>query len=179
VAYAKARPGKVSFASANATSRVAASSFAHSTGVELLHVPYKSAPTSLNDVVTGQVDIAFVDYSSARAFLQGGRLRLLGVTSAKRSPLMPDAPTIAESGVPGYEVIGWTAMSVPTGTDPAIVRRLNAEMQKVLSRKDVQQQLASLGQDVILGTPEEFASFMRSERPRWGRMIRAAGLQPE
>ncbi|MES2482260.1 MAG: tripartite tricarboxylate transporter substrate binding protein [Pseudomonadota bacterium] len=179
VAYAKARPGKVSFASANATSRVAASSFAQSTGVELLHVPYKSAPASLNDVVTGQVDIAFVDYSSARAFLQGGRLRLLGVTSAKRSPLMPDTPTIAESGVPGYEVIGWTAMSVPTGTDPAIVRRLNAEMQKVLSRKDVQQQLASLGQDVILGTPEEFASFMRSERPRWGRMIRAAGLQPE
>lgn len=179
IAYAKARPGSVTYASANATSRVAASTFANLTDVKLLHVPYKSAPASLNDLVSGEVAISFVDYSSARSFIGADRLRLLAVTSAQRSPLMPSTPTLAESGLPGYEVIGWTAMSMPTGTDPAIVRRLNAEMQKVLSRKDVQKKLADLGQDVILGTPEAFASFMRTERPRWGRMIRAAGIEPE
>lgn len=179
IEYARARPGKVSFASANATSRVAASTFARMSGIDLLYVPYKSAPTSLNDVVSGEVAISFVDYSSARAFIQSDRLRLLAVTSAKRSPLMPNTPTIAESGLLGYEVIGWTAMSVPTGTDQIVVRRLNAAMQQVLSRKDVQQQLANVGQDVILSTPEEFSSFMRTERVRWARMIRAAGIEPE
>jgi tripartite-type tricarboxylate transporter receptor subunit TctC len=179
IAHAKARPGTITFASANATSRVAAATFASMSGVELLHVPYKSAPASLSDVVTGRVAISFVDYSSAHAFIEAGRLRLLAVTSARRSPLMPNTPTVAESGLPGYEVIGWTAMTVPTGTDPAIVRRLNAEMQKVLANPEVRQKLAGLGQDVILGTPEQFSSFMRSERPRWARMIRAAGIEPE
>lgn len=179
IAYGKERPGKVTFASANATSLVAASTFSQMAGVEMLNVPYKGAPASLTDVVSGQVDSAFVDYSSARTLIQSNRLRLLAVTSARRSPLMPQTPTLAESGLPAYEVIGWTAMCAPAGVDPAIVQRLNREMQKILSRKDVQEQLATLGQDVILSTPEEFASFMRTERPRWGRMIRNAGIALE
>ncbi len=179
IAYARERPGKVTFASANATSFVAASAFNHSVGVDMLHVPYKGAPASLTDIMGGQVDLSFVDYSSARTLIQSKRLRLLAVTSAKRSPLMPQTPTLAELGLPGYEVVGWTAMCAPAGVDPAIVQRLNKEMQKILSRKDVVEQLAVLGQDVLLGTPEEFASFMRTERPRWGRMIRNAGISPE
>ncbi|WP_159591258.1 Bug family tripartite tricarboxylate transporter substrate binding protein [Hydrogenophaga sp. BPS33] len=179
IAYAKERPGKVTFASANATSFVAASTFNQRAGIEMLNVPYKGAPASLTDMVGGRVDISFVDFSSARTFIESKRLRLLAVTSAKRSPLMPQTPTIAESGLAGYDVVGWTAMCAPAGVDPAIVQRLNREMQKILSRKDVQEQLAALGQDVILGTPDEFASFMRTERPRWGRMIRNAGISAE
>ncbi|MDM0069981.1 tripartite tricarboxylate transporter substrate binding protein [Variovorax sp. J31P207] len=179
IAYAKDRPGKVTFGSANATSLVAASTFNQMAGIEMFNVPYKGAPASLTDVVGGEIDSAFVDYSTARALIQSNRLRLLAVTSAKRSPLMPQTPTLSESGLPGYEVIGWTAMSVPAGVHPSIVQRLNREMQKILSRKDVQEQLATLGQDYILKSPEEFASFLRTERPRWARMIRNAGIKPD
>ena len=178
IAYAKANKGKVTFASANTTSQVSASMFASMTGIELQHIPYKSAPASLNDVVSGQVAISFVDIPSARGLIQSGRLRLLGVTADKRINLFPDTPSIAES-VPGYEMIGWTAMTVPAGVDPAIVRRLSVETGKVLSKPEVREQMANVGIVAASSTPEELASYLRTERPRWSRRVHDAGIQPE
>ena len=179
VAYAKANPGKVSYASANASSRVTASMLGRMTGIELLHIPYKSAPASLTDVVSGQVTMSFVDIPSSLGLIQTGKLRLLGVSSAKRLALLPDTPTIAEAGIPGYELVAWVAMVVPTGTDPAIVRRLSEATRKVIARPDVREQLAKVGFDAEASTPEALASFMRTERPRWARLIRGAKIDPE
>ena len=179
IAYGKANPGKLSFASANASSLVTASMFARQTGIPMLHVPYKGAPASMTDVISGQVSLSFVDIPSSLSLIQGGKIRLLGVTSAKRLALLPDAPTIAEAGVPGYELVAWTAMVVPAGTDPKIVRRLSDEVRKVIARPDVRDQLARVGFDAEASTPEELGAFMRSERPRWSRLIREAGIQPE
>ena len=179
IAYGKANPAKLSFASANASSLVTASMFARLTGIQMLHVPYKGAPASLTDVISGQVSLSFVDIPSSLSLIQGGKLRLLGVTSAKRLALLPDAPTIAEAGVPGYELVAWTAMVVPTGTDAAIVRRLSDEVRKAILRPDVREQLARVGFDAQSSTPEELGAFMRSERPRWAKLIREAGIQPE
>lgn len=179
VSYAKTHPGKVAFASANNTSLVAASMFGRMTGIEMLHVPYKSAPASLNDVVSGQVAISFVDIPSSLGLIQAKKLRLLGVTTERRINLLPDAPTIAESGVPGYQLVGWTAMCVPAGTDAAIVQRLNEATRTVIARSDVREQLARVGFDAASSTPQELASFMRTERPRWARLIRDAGIRPE
>ena len=142
------------------------------------HVPYKSAPASLNDVVSGQVAISFVDIPSARGLVQSGRLRILGVTADKRISLYPDTPAISET-VPGYELIGWTAMTVPAGTDPAIVRRLSVETGKALARPDVREQMAAVGIVAAPSTPEELATYLRSERPRWQQRVRGAGIQPE
>lgn len=178
IAYAKANKGKVTFASANTSSLVSASMFASMTGIEMQHVPYKSAPASLNDVVSGQVAISFVDIPSARGLVQSGRLRILGVTADKRISLYPDTPAIAET-VPGYELIGWTAMTVPAGTDPAIVRRLSVETGKALARPDVREQMAAVGIVAAPSTPEELATYLRSERPRWQQRVRGAGIQPE
>ncbi len=179
IAYARARPKTLTFASANSTSLVAASMFARMTGIEWVGVPYKSAPASLNDVISGQVTLSFVDIPSSLGLVQSGRLRLLGITSAKRGSMLPDTPTIAEAGVPGYELVGWTAFCMPAGTDPSIVRRISDEVRKVVARPDVREQLGRLGFDAASMTPEEFGSFMRTERPRWARLIRGAGIQPE
>ena len=179
IAYARAQPGKLSFASANATSLVAASTFNRMTGIEMLHIPYKGAPASLSDVASGQVSISFVDIPSARGLVQSGKLRLLAVTSATRTALLPQAPAIAEAGLPGYEIIGWTAMCVPTGTDAAIIQRLSQETRKVIARPDVREQLATVGFDAVSSTPDELGAFMRAERPRWAKLIRDAGILPE
>ena len=179
IAYAKVRPGQVSFASANSTSLVAASMFARITGIGMLNVPYKSAPASLSDVASGQVAISFVDVPSSRGLIQSGKLRVLGITSDRRFPSLPDVPTIAEAGVPGYELVGWTAMTMAAGTDPAIVRRLSDETRKVLARADVQEQFLNVGVVATSSTPEQLGAFMRTERPRWARLIRNAGIQPE
>lgn len=178
VAYAKAHPG-VNFASANASSQVMMSMFARMAGLNLVNVPYKSAPASLNDVVSGQVQISFVDIPSALGLVQAGRLRLLGVSTAKRISILPETPTIAESGVPDFELVGWTAMTVPAGTDAAVVRRLNEAARAAIARPDVREQLGKLGFEAQSSTPEELGSFMRAERPRWARLIRAAGIEPE
>ncbi len=178
IAYAKAQPGKVTYASANASSLVAGSMLARVTGMELLNVPYKSAPASMNDIVSGRVSMAFVDIPSSLGLIQAGKLRVVGISSAKRAALMPQVPAIAET-VPGYELVGWTAMCLPAGTSPAIAKRLHDVINKVLVRPDVKDQLAKVGFDATTMTLEEFASFMRTERTRWARMIRSAGIQPE
>ena len=179
IRYARAQAVKLSFASANATSLVAASRFARMADIEMLHIPYKGAPASLNDIIGGQVALTFVDIPSARGLVQAGKLRVLAVTSAARTPMMPDVPSIAETGLAGYEVIGWTAMYVTAGTDPAIINRLSQEARKVIARPDVREQLAAVGFDGAPTTPEELGAFMRAERPRWVRMIREAGIEPE
>jgi len=179
IAYGKTKNAKLSFASANATSLVAASKFARMTGIDMLHVPYKSAPASLSDVASGQVSLSFVDIPSARGLIQAGKVRVLALTSAGRSSLMPQAPSISESGLPGYEIIGWTAMCVTAGTNPAIIQRLSQETRKVLARADVREQLATVGFEAMASTPEELGAYIRSERPKWEKMIRDAGIDPE
>jgi len=178
IAYARANPGKLSYASANATSLVAASMFETIAGVKMLNVPYKSAPASLNDIASGQVSISFIDIPSASGMVASGKVRVLGITSAKKSAMMPDAPPLAET-LPGYELFGWTAMTVPTGTPKVVVDRLGESIARATARADVREQLLKLGFEASTMAPADFPAFMRSERPRWARLIRAANIQPE
>lgn len=179
IAYGKANPGKLSYASANASSQVSASMFARMAGIDMLYVPYKSAPASLSDVVSGQVSISFVDIPSSQGLVSAGKLRVLGVTSEKRFSLAPDIPTIAESGLANYQLIGWTAMCMATGTDPKVVQRLSDAARFAMAKPEVKEAFGKVGFVATSSTPEELGSFMRTERPRWGRMIRDAGIQPE
>ena len=178
IAHARANPGKLTYASANATSLVAASMFERMAGVKMLNVPYKSAPASLNDIASGQVALSFIDIPSAQGMVSAGRVRVLGITSARKSPLLPSAPAIAET-LPGYELIGWTAMTVPTGTPKLVIDRLGDSIQRAVARPDVREQLLKLGFEAATMPAAEFPAFMRSERPRWARLIRSAGIVPE
>lgn len=178
ISYAKAKPGQVSFASANTTSLVAASMFARMTGIEMLNVPYKGAPASLSDITGGRVAVAFTDIPSARGLIQSGKLRLLGATSATRVPIFPDTPTIAESGVPGYELIGWTAMVARSGTDRTILQRLSAETAQALAKPEVRDPMADVGITATSSKPEELAEFLASERKKWAQLIRDAEIEP-
>lgn len=179
IEYIKERPGKVSFASANATSLVAGSMFARMAELDVVNVPYQSAPASLIDIVGGRVEMTFVDIASSKALIESGKLKLLAVTSPKRLELMPEVPTVDEAGLPDYQLVGWTAIVAPTGTDPAIIKRLNATLTNILGREDVKTTFGTAGIEATGSTPEELGTFMQAERPRWGRLIKEAGIEPQ
>ena len=179
LAYAKANPGKLTYASANATGQVSSALFAQLAGLDLLHVPYKASTTALTDVLSGTVSMMFVDIPPSIGHVKAGKLRAFGVTTAQRSALLPELPSIAESGLAGYEVFAWTALCAPAGTPPEIIRRLHAEITKILARPDLREAFARVGAEVETSTPEQLASFIGSERERWSRHIRMARIEPE
>ncbi|QRX81132.1 tripartite tricarboxylate transporter substrate binding protein [Glaciimonas sp. PAMC28666] len=179
IAYAKAHPGKLSYASANATGQVAGSTFARMAGVDMLNVPYKTNAAGLTDVMNGTISVMFADVPSALVQVEAGRMRALGVTTARRSAILPQLPSIAESGLPGYEVVAWTAMCVRAGTSPAIVKLLNAAIIKALDSPELRAKFAKIGIDVALSTPAELSTFIQAEKGKWAGLIRAAGIQPE
>ena len=179
VAYAKANPGKLTYASANATGQVSSALFAQMAGLDLLHVPYKASPTALTDVLNGTVSMMFVDIPPAIGHVNAGKLRAFGVTTAQRSSLLPGIPSIAEGGLPGYEVFAWTAICAPAGTPPEIVRRLHDEIAKILAKADIRDAFARVGVEVQASTPEQLAAFIGSERDRWSRLIRMAHIEAE
>ena len=179
IANAKANPGKLTYASANATGQVSSALFAQMAGLELLHVPYKISTAALTDVLNGTVSMTFVDIPPALGHVKAGKLRALGVTSTRRSSLLPEVPTIAEAGLPGYEVIAWTAICAPAGTPAEIISRLQVEIARILARPDVRDTFARVGVEVDSSTPEQLAAFIQSERDRWSRLIRMARIEAE
>ena len=179
IAYAKANPGKLTYASANATGQVSTALFAQMAGLDLLHVPYKASPAALTDVLNGTVSMMFVDIPPAIGHVNVGKLRAFGVTTAQRSSLLPAVASIAEGGLPGYEVFAWTAICAPAGTPPEIVRRLHDEIAKILAKADLRDAFARVGVEVQASTPEQLAAFIVAERDRWSRLIRMAHIEAE
>lgn len=179
LAQAKARPGQMTFASAgNGTSgHLALELFKQTTGINVIHVPYKGGGPALADLVGGQVQALFSIALAATPQIKAGRVRALAITSAKRSPVAPELPTVAEVGLPGFEVVGWFGWLAPAKTPRAIVSRLHAEIVKVLAVPDVRERLLSQSTEPVGNTPSEFAAFIKSEHAKWGKVIRDANVR--
>lgn len=179
IAGAKAKPGSLSFASAgNGTSQhLSAELFKTMTGIDMVHIPYKGSAPAIQDVIGGQVPLMFDTTVVAGPFIQSGKVRALAVTSAKRVSTMPDVPTMAEAGVPGYEVVSWQAMFAPAGTPSAIVQRLQTEVAAILKQPDVQERLAKLGVDPSGMAPQQLADFQAAEIAKWAKVVKAANVK--
>ncbi len=179
VAAAKRDPSAVTFASpGNGTvSHLAGELVQRAAGVKFTHVPYKGASQAMTDLLGGQVQSFMSSVPSALAQIKAGRLRAVAVTSAKRAAQMPDVPTIAESGYPGFEATTWYGLLAPAGTPAVIIARLNAELNRVLGMPDVRERLAAEGGDVLGGTPERFASLLKADHAKWGRVVKESGAK--
>jgi tripartite-type tricarboxylate transporter receptor subunit TctC len=181
IALAKARPGQLNYAGSGmgAAAHLAAELFKSMAQVNIVHIPYKSAGPALIDLIAGQNQLMFATSLSVQPHIKTQKLRALAVTTAKRTRLMPELPTIAEGGVPGFEATTWHGVLTTSGTPLAIVNKLNAEINRILQLPDVRERLGALGAEIIGGTPKEFADHIRREIPKWAKVIRDAGLQVE
>ena len=179
IALAKRDPGKLSFGEGSSSARVATELFKQMAGVQLNHVPYKANPPAVIDLVSGQTDLMTVDLTTSLPQVKAGKLRALGVTSPKRSALVPDVPTLAESGLPGYESGYWNALYAPAATPAPVVRRLNELVHRAMASAGVKRFVEQNGMEVALSTPEELDRFQQAEFDRWGRIIKAANIQPD
>lgn len=179
VAYAKKNPGKLTFGSGSSSSRVAGEMLKQLAGVDILHVPYKSNPMALNDVLGGQIDFMITDTATGAPQVKGGKLRALGVSTAKRMALLPDVPTIDEAGVKGYEMGFWFAAYVPAGTPPAVVSRLNELIVAATRSAPAKSYYDASGVEAWSTTPDELAKFQAEDTVKWGKVVKAAGIEPE
>jgi tripartite-type tricarboxylate transporter receptor subunit TctC len=179
IAHAKANPGKLSFGSAGvgAGAHLAGEMLKHLAGLDVVHVPYKGTGPAITDLISGQIAYMFGGISAINPHVQAGRLRALAVSSAKRSASLPDMPTIAEGGVPGYGTSSWNSLVAPRGTPPAILARLNADTVAALNEPAVRDRLRTQGIDTEPGTPAELAAHIKAERARFEKLIQAIGLQ--
>ena len=179
IALAKAQPGKLNFASSGkgTISHLAGELFKFNTGVNMVHVPYRGGGPALIDVVGGQVQSNFANILSSLPHVKGGRLRGLAVTSARRSSAINELPTIAESGIPGYEVVQWNGMLAPARVPSAIIARLNSEVERILQLAEMKTRLAADGADPLGGPPEKFSAFIRADIEKWAKVIKAANVQ--
>ena len=181
IALAKKDPGKLNYASSGsgAAAHLAGELFKTMAGVDLVHVPYKGAQPALTDVIAGQVQVMFATSASVIPHVRAGKLRALAVTSAQRSPSVPELPTVSEAGVPGFEAITWHGVVVPAATPAALVERMNRDIVAVLGLPDLRGRLAGLGAEVITGTPREFADYIAAEIPKWAKVVRDSGARIE
>jgi tripartite-type tricarboxylate transporter receptor subunit TctC len=181
VALARAKPGEINYASAGAgtSTHLAAVLFEHLGRVKLVHVPYKGGGPALVAVVAGEVPVTFGTAASVSPHTKSGRLRGLGVTSATRSAVLPDLPTIAEAGLPGYEMLNWLGLFAPAGTPRAIVDRLSAEATRIVRTPEVVARFHSQGAELSPLATDAFSFFVRSEVEKWGRVVAATGMKPE
>ncbi len=179
VDYARARPGQLAYASAGngTTSHLAVELLKTMTGMDLVHVPYKGGAAAMTDLIAGQVPITIDVMANALPQVKAGKVRALGVTPAKRVQAAPEIPTIAESGVPGYEVTAWTGVLVPAGTPPEIVARLNDALNRVLQDPDVRARMLAGGAEPVGGSPGAFGAFIRAETEKWAQVVKASGAQ--
>lgn len=179
IAAARKAPGKLTYASAgNGTSiHLAGEMFASMAKVDMLHVPYKGSGPAVADLLGGQVNYMFDSITSARPHIQSGKLRALGVTTAKRSSTLPDVPTLAEAGVPGYEVSPWFAVFMPASTPKAIVGKVNAALLAAMKDPDVVKRFENIGAEPVGSTPEELAKHLASESQRWNQLITERGIK--
>lgn len=179
VALAKSKPGQLNFASAGSGggAHLAAESFSRAAGVNIVHVPYKGTGPAVLGLLGGQVSLMFASVPSVIQHVRAGKLNALAVTSAQRSVALPEVPTVAEQGLPGYEIVSWFGVVAPAGTPPEIVRRLNDEVRRVLTAPDFQERLNDEGGRALSMTPEEFTDFIRKETVRWAKIVREVGAK--
>jgi len=179
IALMKANPGKYTFASSgNGTSQhLSGELFKSMAGVDMQHIPYKGSPPALQDVVGGQVSMTFDNITTALPLAKAGKLRALAVTTATRSSAAPDVPTLAESGLPGFEVGSWQGVFAPAATPPEIVRRLNTEIVKIINMPDVREKLTSLGAEPVGDTPEQFSAYVKAEVVKWSDVVKRSGAK--
>jgi tripartite-type tricarboxylate transporter receptor subunit TctC len=181
IALARSKPGHITVGSPGSGTAVhlAAELFNNIAGLKMVTVPYKGPVAALNDIVAGRVDLMFPNLAVALPFTRAGKLRLLGVGSKQRHPSIPEVPTIAESGVAGYEALAWFGIVAPAGTPDAIVMKLNESIGKALRSDDTKQRLGNLGIDAAPSTPQQFAAYLREETAKWAKIIQATGLKAD
>ncbi|NUT17127.1 MAG: tripartite tricarboxylate transporter substrate binding protein [Cupriavidus sp.] len=178
-ALARARQGELTFASGSSSTRIASELYKMLAGVQALHVPYKGVPLALTDLMGHQVDFMISDVSPAMPLIQAGKLRAVAVTTAQRNPVLKEVPTMAESGLPGYEMVAWAAAFFPAGTPKPVVDRMSGLMRNGLTSPAATEYFARSGGEPAPSTPEELAAFVRSETLKWAKVIKAAGIEPE
>lgn len=179
VAKAKAEPGKLTFASGGSgtVQRLAAELYRQGLNLDLLHVPYKSGGPAISDVMGGQVDFMFGTLAASNPLVTSGKLRALAITSPKRSPLLPDVPTVAESVLPGYEAYEWNGLLLPAGTPDAVVKQLHKAVAESLQEEEVKKRFADMGAQPVGNTPAEFADFLQKESAKWSAVIRKGNIK--
>jgi len=179
VAYAKANPGTLSFASGNTAGIVAGDTLSKWAGISMLHVPYKSTPPALEDIIGGRVSMMFADFTTAIPHVRAGTLRALAVTRIKRSSLFPELPTMDESGIKGFDLDAWAGLVAPAGTPPEIVAKLNGALRKIIDSPDVQAKFKTVGFEGFSSTPGELGDFIKVQLGKWGKMVTDANIQSD
>ena len=181
IALAASKPGILIFASSGTGNapHLAGELFNQLAKVKMVHLPYKGGGPAIIDLMSGQVSLSFASMPSSLPFAKSGKLRALAVGGAKRSPAAPEIPTVAENGLPGFEITDWQGLLAPAKTPVAVVERLNRETLRILNERDVKERLAAAGLQVVTTTPVQFADFIRAEIDKWGKVIRYAGIKPE
>lgn len=179
IALARAKPGQINHASSGngSAQHLAAEMFKRMAGIDMVHVPYRGGAPALADLVAGQISVYFANLSSATPLIQAGKIRAIAVTSAERAPGWPALPTIAESGLPGYEAYEWNGIFAPGGTPRDLVSQLNHEITEILKLADVRERLAEHGLETRDNTPEQFTSFLASERAKWAQVVKEANIK--
>jgi tripartite-type tricarboxylate transporter receptor subunit TctC len=181
IAYAKERPGQLNYASGGIgnSGHLAGALFASQAGVQLTHVPYKGTGLAMPDLLAGRVQMLFNSMIQGQSYARKRQLNALAVTTVKRSQLMPELPTVAEAGLPGYEFQSWYGVMVPTGTPQPIIAKLNREIVRTLAIPEFKAQLAKDGSETVGSTPEQFGAFVASETEKWGRVVKSTGMRLE
>jgi tripartite-type tricarboxylate transporter receptor subunit TctC len=181
IAYAKANPGKLSFGSSGtgAASHLAGELFKSMAGVDMLHVPYKGTGQAVTDLLAGQIEVMFAPGETVMPHVQAGKLRALAVTSLRRATALPQLPTAAESGLPGYEAIGWFGLLAPAATPPALVAKLSADANQVLADPEVKRKMLAMGAEPSGNSPQAFGDFIRADMAKWARLMAERGIKPE
>jgi len=181
IAYAKANPGKVNFGSAGAgtASHITGEYFARAAGITLVHIPYKGTGPALTDLLGGHIPMAFAPIPASHAHVSAGTLRALGVTSLSRSGLLPQVPTIAESGLPGFDASLYYGLAAPAGTPRPIIDKLNKALRDALASDEVKKQLGNDGTEITPGAPEDYAALIDKDEKKWSQLVKASGVEPE
>jgi tripartite-type tricarboxylate transporter receptor subunit TctC len=179
IKLAKSKPGKLNFGSGSTGSagHLAGELFKTMAGVDMAHIPYKGAAGAMQDLVAGRVDLMFDNFASSLSQVKGGRVRALAVTTAKRTTLAPELPTIAESGLPGFDISTWFGIFVPAGTPRPVVDRLHAEFTRALAAPDVREKMLALGAEPVGSTPEQFAAYVKAEAAKYAKLVKASGAK--
>jgi tripartite-type tricarboxylate transporter receptor subunit TctC len=179
VEYAKAHPGQLSFASGNTAGIVAGKTLAQWAGIEMLHVPYKSTPPAIEDVIAGRVTMMFSDFTVAMPHVQAGQVRALAGTRIKRSSLFPDLPTMDEAGIKGFDLDAWAGLVAPARTPPAIIKQLNGALRTIIDSPEVRTKLRNVGFEAFSSSTEEFGGYIKVQLGQWSKMVKEAGIQPD
>ena len=179
VDYVKANPGKLTYASGNTAGIVGMETVKHSAELSILHVPYKTTPPALEDIMAGRVSMMFADFTTAMPHVKAGTLRALAISRIKRSALYPDLPTMDEAGVKGFNLDAWAGLVAPAGTPPEVVKKLNTALRKIIDSPEVQAKFKNVGFEGFSSTPEELGGFIKAQLAEWGKMVKNAGIQPD